>query len=58
LVPRDVEDLTCEELCEVTGLPAGTVKSRLNLAGGVLNGRRARARRGAPAAGPALELMC
>ena len=32
LILRDVEDLTYEELCEVTGLPDGTVKSRLHRA--------------------------
>jgi RNA polymerase sigma-70 factor (ECF subfamily) len=36
LVLRDVEDLTYEELCEVTGLPDGTVKSRLHRARGML----------------------
>ncbi len=36
LVLRDVEDLTYEELCEVTGLPEGTVKSRLHRARGML----------------------
>jgi len=30
LVLRDVEDLTIEEICEITGLPDGTVKSRLH----------------------------
>src|SRR5262245_18838181 len=32
LILRDVEDLTYEELCEITGLPDGTVKSRLHRA--------------------------
>ena len=32
LILRDVEDLSYEEVCEVTGLPDGTVKSRLHLA--------------------------
>jgi RNA polymerase sigma-70 factor (ECF subfamily) len=32
LILRDVEDLSYEELCEVTGLPDGTVKSRLHRA--------------------------
>jgi len=36
LVLRDVEDLTYEELSEVTGLPDGTVKSRLHRARGML----------------------
>jgi RNA polymerase sigma-70 factor (ECF subfamily) len=36
LVLRDVEDLTYEELCQVTGLPDGTVKSRLHRARGML----------------------
>ncbi len=36
LILRDVEDLTYEEVCEVTGLPEGTVKSRLHRARGVL----------------------
>jgi RNA polymerase sigma-70 factor (ECF subfamily) len=36
LILRDVEDLTYEELCEVTGLPDGTVKSRLHRARGML----------------------
>lgn len=36
LVLRDVEDLSYEELCEVTGLPEGTVKSRLHRARGML----------------------
>jgi RNA polymerase sigma-70 factor (ECF subfamily) len=36
LVLRDVEDLTYEELCEVTGLPDGTVKSRQHRARSML----------------------
>jgi RNA polymerase sigma-70 factor (ECF subfamily) len=36
LVLRDVEDLSYEELCEVTGLPDGTVKSRLHRARSML----------------------
>jgi RNA polymerase sigma-70 factor (ECF subfamily) len=36
LILRDVEDLSYEELCEVTGLPDGTVKSRLHRARGML----------------------
>jgi RNA polymerase sigma-70 factor (ECF subfamily) len=33
---RDVEDLSYEELCEITGLPDGTVKSRLHRARAML----------------------
>ena len=36
LILRDVEDLSYEELCEVTGLPEGTVKSRLHRARAML----------------------
>jgi RNA polymerase sigma-70 factor, ECF subfamily len=36
LVLRDVEDLSYDELCEVTGLPDGTVKSRLHRARAML----------------------
>ena len=36
LILRDVEDLSYEELCEVTGLPDGTVKSRLHRARAML----------------------
>jgi RNA polymerase sigma-70 factor (ECF subfamily) len=36
LVLRDVEDLSYEELCEITGLPDGTVKSRLHRARAML----------------------
>ena len=32
LILRDVEDLSYEELSEITGLPDGTVKSRLHRA--------------------------
>jgi RNA polymerase sigma-70 factor (ECF subfamily) len=32
VVLRDVEDLSIEEICEITGLPEGTVKSRLHRA--------------------------
>ncbi len=32
VVLRDVEDLTIEEICEITSLPDGTVKSRLHRA--------------------------
>ena len=36
LILRDVEDLTYDELCEITGLPDGTVKSRLHRARAML----------------------
>lgn len=36
LVLRDVEDLSYEEICEITGLPQGTVKSRLHRARAML----------------------
>jgi len=32
VVLRDIEDLSYEEICEITGLPDGTVKSRLHRA--------------------------
>jgi len=32
IVLRDVEELSYEEICEITGLPEGTVKSRLHRA--------------------------
>ena len=32
LVLRDIEDMSYEDICEVTGLPLGTVKSRLHRA--------------------------
>jgi RNA polymerase sigma-70 factor (ECF subfamily) len=32
VVLRDVEDLSIDEICEITGLPDGTVKSRLHRA--------------------------
>lgn len=32
VVLRDIEDLSYEEICEITGLPEGTVKSRLHRA--------------------------
>ncbi len=32
VVLRDIEDLSMEEICEITGLPDGTVKSRLHRA--------------------------
>jgi RNA polymerase sigma-70 factor (ECF subfamily) len=30
VILRDVEDFSYEEICEMTGLPMGTVKSRIN----------------------------
>jgi len=36
LVLRDVEDLSYDEICEITGLPEGTVKSRLHRARAML----------------------
>lgn len=36
LILRDVEDLSYEEICEITGLPDGTVKSRLHRARAML----------------------
>lgn len=39
VVLRDVEDLSIEEICEITGLPDGTVKSRLHRARLVLRKR-------------------
>lgn len=39
LVLRDVEDLTYEEIGEITGLPDGTVKSRLHRARAILKAR-------------------
>ena len=39
VVLRDVEDLSSEEICEITGLPDGTVKSRLHRARLVLRKR-------------------
>ena len=32
VILREVEDLSIEEICEITGLPDGTVKSRLHRA--------------------------
>jgi RNA polymerase sigma-70 factor (ECF subfamily) len=32
VILRDVEDLSIEEICDITGLPDGTVKSRLHRA--------------------------
>jgi RNA polymerase sigma-70 factor, ECF subfamily len=43
LVLRDVEDLSYEEIGEITGLPAGTVKSRLHRARTMLKERVERA---------------
>jgi RNA polymerase sigma-70 factor (ECF subfamily) len=43
LVLRDVEDLTYEEIAEVTGLPDGTVKSRIHRARSMLKARVERA---------------
>ncbi len=42
LVLRDVEELSYEEIVEITGLPEGTVKSRLHRARLVLKGEIAR----------------
>jgi RNA polymerase sigma-70 factor (ECF subfamily) len=42
VVLRDVEDLSIEEICEITGLPDGTVKSRLHRARLVLRKRLAK----------------
>jgi RNA polymerase sigma-70 factor (ECF subfamily) len=42
VVLRDVEDLSIEEICEITGLPDGTVKSRLHRARLVLRKKLAR----------------
>jgi RNA polymerase sigma-70 factor (ECF subfamily) len=42
VVLRDIEDLSIEEICEITGLPDGTVKSRLHRARLVLRKRLAR----------------
>lgn len=39
LVLRDVEDLTYEEIVEITGLPDGTVKSRLHRARAMLKAK-------------------
>ena len=32
VVLRDIEELSYEEICQITGLPEGTVKSRLHRA--------------------------
>jgi len=42
VVLRDVEDLSIDEICEITGLPDGTVKSRLHRARLVLRKKVAR----------------
>ncbi|MBL9013375.1 MAG: sigma-70 family RNA polymerase sigma factor [Myxococcales bacterium] len=42
VILRDVEDLSIEEICEITGLPDGTVKSRLHRARLVLRKRMQR----------------
>jgi RNA polymerase sigma-70 factor (ECF subfamily) len=42
VVLRDVEDLSIEEICEITGMPDGTVKSRLHRARLVLRKKLAR----------------
>jgi RNA polymerase sigma-70 factor (ECF subfamily) len=39
VVLRDIEDLSIEEICDITGLPDGTVKSRLHRARLVLRKR-------------------
>jgi len=39
VILRDVEDLSIEEICDITGLPDGTVKSRLHRARLVLRKR-------------------
>jgi RNA polymerase sigma-70 factor, ECF subfamily len=43
LVLRDVEDLSYEEIAEITGLADGTVKSRIHRARGMLKSRVERA---------------
>ncbi len=43
LILRDVESLSYEEICEVTGLPEGTVKSRIHRARAILKAKVERA---------------
>ncbi|MEZ4222743.1 MAG: sigma-70 family RNA polymerase sigma factor [Polyangiaceae bacterium] len=43
LILRDVEDLSYEEIAEITGLPDGTVKSRIHRARSMLKARVERA---------------
>ncbi|MCA9597846.1 MAG: sigma-70 family RNA polymerase sigma factor [Myxococcales bacterium] len=43
LVLRDVEDLSYEEIAQITGLPDGTVKSRIHRARGMLKSKVERA---------------
>ena len=42
VILRDVEELSIEEICEITGLPDGTVKSRLHRALAALRKKLAR----------------
>ncbi|HPH69798.1 MAG TPA: sigma-70 family RNA polymerase sigma factor [Kofleriaceae bacterium] len=42
VILRDVEELSIEEICEITGLPDGTVKSRLHRARAALRKKLAR----------------
>jgi RNA polymerase sigma-70 factor, ECF subfamily len=42
VILRDVEELSIEEICEITGLPDGTVKSRLHRARATLRKKLAR----------------
>ena len=53
VVLRDVEDLSIEEICDITGLPDGTVKSRLHRARLALRKKLQRHVGGEPAAPPA-----
>lgn len=45
IVLRDVEELSYEEICEITGLPEGTVKSRMHRARMLLKDRVAQSTR-------------